>query len=157
MVVGFGVDRVRPDVVGTHFDLGIGFDQTSLAPLAVRFGGRLVSRFLNELPKLAERDFVLPQIVRLAYGHWQLWSFGFHPRHLPTQCHACEDSFDLRLAGAHQELARRNQAELHADGVGVFDWHSEVPGPGILMCLRLGGVERGDGERRRDGRHLVRR
>ena len=49
---------------------------------------------------------------------------------------------------SHRELARRDQAELHADAVRILDRHTEVLGPGFLMSFGLRSVEGGDGGRR---------
>lgn len=43
---------------------------------------------------------------------------------------------------AHHELTRRDEAELHADGVFVLDRHADVLRPRFLMLLRLRGIKR---------------
>src|SRR5262249_59050120 len=50
---------------------------------------------------------------------------------------------------AHEELSRRNQPQLHADGVGDLGVDAEMLGPGVLVLLRFLGVEGSNRERAR--------
>ena len=52
----------------------------------------------------------------------------------------------IRIGRAHQELARRDEHELHANRVGHLDRHAEVLRPRFLVFLGFRCVERGDGE-----------
>ncbi len=45
---------------------------------------------------------------------------------------------------AHRKLPRRDDGELHPDRIRRLDRFAEVLGPGLLMGLRRGRVERGD-------------
>ena len=82
------------------------------------------------------RDFIDAQIDRLCQDHHVTWGDT-----LESRC-------NLLRRAPHQELARRDEAELHADAVGVLDRHAEVLGPRCLMVLGLLGIERRNGGRR---------
>ena len=95
------------------------------------------------------RDFIYAQINRLRQDHLVLRSFRLDAL-LPLLVVRgnLESLFNLLLGATHRELAGRDEAELHAEGVGVLDRHAEVLGPRHLMLLGLLGIKRRDGGRR---------
>ena len=66
---------------------------------------------------------------------------------VPAQEEGLGDTDPVGTAAlAHRELARRDQHELHADGVGCLDRHAQVSSPGLLILLGLCGIEGGHGQ-----------
>ncbi len=95
-------------------------------------GFRLVTTLLGKLSELGDGDFGRAQIERLRDSHAMRWQFD-----LPAGQHAliplafgrafcCRTQ--LRFGAAHHELSRRNQRQLHADGVRFDD------GRVVLFC-----------------------
>ncbi len=125
--------------------------------LAVLFRVRLVAALLDELAELADRHLVRPQAERPGDPH-------------PMPCPFAPDAFkgppvislfgllkqrcDFLRGRAHHKLARRDEDQLHADGVGLLRRHAEMLRPGRLMLFGFLLVERCDGGRGSPGGQL---
>ena len=84
-----------------------------------------------------------------------LWGFGWNHSSVPRShwfpFGILKKLGHLILRRSHFKLARRDQDERHADGVGPFDRQAEVVGPLLLVPPGPASVERGFGWRGRTG------
>ena len=82
------------------------------------------------------RHLVHAQVKRLGDPHPVLWPLARQMLLVPLVIiRSLQLLFDQFLGRAHHELTRRDEHQLHADGVGHLDRHAEVLGPGPWCSL----------------------
>ncbi len=101
-------------------------------PILRFLGGRVIG-VVNKLLELLNRNLAVTQVKRPRERNFVGWFLAVG--YAFAQC-------------SHRELPRRDQDELHPDGIRLDHLASQMFGPGFLVLLGLGGIEGSNGERR---------
>src|SRR5262249_53363803 len=107
--------RMTPDMFGPSF--GLPLLVVDFPPLAVGFILGPVARRLDKSAELLDGDFVRAKVERFGDGRFLRRSFAANAGLGPVVSNLLETR-NLLGRTAHEEIPRRNQPQLHADGVG---------------------------------------
>src|SRR5205814_1370422 len=117
--------------------------------LAVALRSRAIVACRHETPELFHGHFMDTEVKRFRHLCW-FGGCGTDSLFIPLERLPGHELIDLLLSVAQLKLTRRNQPQLHTESVGDLDIDAEMPGPGVLVLLRLSSVKGDNGERRGD-------